>query len=440
MKLTRLLLITVSAVMISAASSSADTINTIDQVEKAALLNNLDYRTAVLDVLKAQNAIESYIKIENSALGLSGAYEGPSENESSSSETSSSDPLIRWQASASLPLIEQLGITAALDQDLKGTITVSINPFSHSAAVQQSKLAYDQKLAAAENIAQATADNAVSTYLGWAAASADYKINAAFAEVNKTLYEDEKVRYDKGESNLDDVRQAFSAWSDSRTSMNSALTALQAAETDLYSILNINPAEYTLELPGTEDILDAIDKLQENTKISALSITESYSVLAAETAADDIRLQLDSIWLFEPDFNLSGSMSVSADSSVPQFSATASLSIGLDDWKSDEREELQTELEISRQNIVQTVRAENLNLQQAITNADTAAINLEVARIELEQAEELLDEAEFLHEIGEYSEAELEETALQYEQSKNNLFSAAADHYTALRALAAYID
>lgn len=61
-----------------------------------------------------------------------------------------------------------------------------------------------------------------------------------------------------------------------------------------------------------------------------------------------------------------------------------------------------------------------------------------MAEIELSQTNELLEEAKFLHQIGEYSEAELEETSLLYELTANKLFEAAAERYTALRSLLDY--
>jgi len=44
-------------------------------------------------------------------------------------------------------------------------------------------------------------------------------------------------------------------------------------------------------------------------------------------------------------------------------------------------------------------------------------------------------EADFLFSLGEYSAAELEETRLLLESSKNSLVSAAAREFTALRTL-----
>lgn len=425
MKLFKLLTAAVVAVVIFTAAASAETINTIEQIEQTALLNNLEYKTAVLDVTKAVNALESRLKLDKASLTLSGSY--PLQDGSS----------FGGEASALLPVFDQLSLSAAVDQDLTGTFGLSLNPLTHSDNVDQSVISYNTKLSAAEEKATETADTAVKSYLEWVTAKADYQVKLETADVKKLLYEDEKIRFEKGESDLDDIRDAFTSWSESRTNMNTALSKLQTAETGLYTTLNIDPADYNINSPAEADLFNLIKILEEDIDTDSLSISSSYAVFNAENEAESLILKLNNTWLFEPNLSLSGKMVLTAGA-APELSATASLSFGLDDWNADERKELATELEISRQQAAQTVNSEQLNLQQALTTAKTAAINYEVAEVELEQAKELLDEAGFLYELGEYSAAELDETALIYEQSKNSLFSAAAEHYLALRDLSAY--
>ncbi len=416
------------AALIFTASASAETIQTIAQVEKMALLNNLDYKLAVLDVMKAEHALEGSLKLDGSSIGLTGSREEQENNGE-----------YGWQASANLPVFEQISLGAAVDHNLKKTLSMNFTPLSHSGNAEQSMLAYGQKLAAAEYAANEVADAAVESYLEWAVAMADLENRKESAEVKRTLYADEKVRFDKGESDLDEVRDAFTSWSESRTAVNDASSRLQRAEADLYLDLNINPAEFHIEKPAEEDLLILIASLEETLAAGNFSIGESYPVSNAEAASENLKLQLKNIWLFEPQLTISGGLSFPPGSSTPELSAAISLGFSLDDWNSDERKEFETELEISRQQAAQILNTEELKLQQAKTSVESRAINYEVAETGLDQAKELLDEANFLFERGEYSAAELSEARLLYEQSRNSLFSAAADHYMALRELAAYI-
>ena len=419
----------IAAAVIFTAAASAETINTIKQVEETALLNNLDYKSAVLDVMKAENALEYILKLDSSSLDLSGSYSHKDISIDGSTGT------LDWNASATLPVFDQLSLGASVNQDLETVFSLNLNPLSHSSSAEQSRLDYNVKIAAAESKAEEITDNAVQCYLDWASAVSDYEVKQKTAEVKKILYDDEKVRFEKGEAVLDDVRDAFTSWSNSRTDANDALNSLQTAETELYATLNINPADLNIELPVEADLSLLIDELESRIDNGSLSILGSNSVYQAQTEAELLKLKLDSTWIFDPQLGIGGSLAISPYDLQPDISVTASISFGLDDWNADEREELKNELEISLQQAVQTSNTEQLNLNQAVTSAKTAAINYEMAEVEFEQAGELLDEAAFLHELGEYSEAELEEASLEYEQSKNSLFSAAAKHYTALRAL-----
>ncbi len=430
MKTTRILTSVIAAAVIFTAAAAADTISSVSQVEQTALMNNLDYKTAVLEVKKSENALEGTFKLDSSSIGLSGSY-GSTDGNLSADDLS-------WKAAAALPVIEQLSLSAAVDQDLTGTFGLNFSPLNHSGTAELSVLDYHLKIEAAAYKAKEITDSAVAAYLEWAAAKEDYKIQSSTVEVKKTLYEDERVRYDKGESDLDAVRSAFTDWSESRTALNTALNSLQNAETELYAALNVDPETTELVQPAEETLQQLITELQKHIDSAKLSVGDSYAVQCADAAVKSYEAQLKNTWLFEPDFTLSGSLSISPDSSVPAMTATAAVSFGLDSWKADERDELSDGLEISRSQALQTMNSEQLKLKQAGTSVENASINYEVAETELEQAKELAEEARILYSIGEYSAAELEETELQYSQSQNNLFKAAAEHYKALRALSAY--
>ncbi|MDC7126463.1 MAG: TolC family protein [Spirochaetales bacterium] len=405
----------------------SETIDSIGKAEETALLNNLDYKTAVLEVLQAKNDLESFFKVSDSSLSLAGNY---------AYETNNSD--WGWDAALTLPVIEKLSIGAEINQDLDTTVSINLSPLAHSSDVETTKLEYQKKIAYAKQVAEETAVSAVEAYLDWAEAKAALEVKTTTVAVKKTLYEDEKVRLDIGESDLDDVRDAFTEWSDSRTALNTAITTLQSSETELYQVLNIDPEKITIKPPSENSLKTEIKTLSDSIDIDSLSISNNYNVLDADTTVKKLELELKNTWIFDPDLSVKSALTISQETSTPEITATAALSFGLDDWQASDRQELKSELDISRQQYTQTIRTEQLNLQQAKTTSETAIINYSVAEVELEQAKELLDEAEYLNKIGEYSQAEVDETELDYQKSKNSLFSAAADHYTALRKLKSY--
>ena len=293
------------------------------------------------------------------------------------------------------------------------------------------------KLAYAEETADNITDNAVESYLDWISASKNHAVLKQITEVKKTLYNDEKIRFEKGESVLDDVRDAFTAWSDSQTDSNNAYTDLQSAEEELYSVLNIDSEKYSVEYPRKDELADLISKLKTKTDKESLTAEKSYNILEAGNYAESIKLELENTSVFEPQLDIGGAYTVSDDED-PVLSVTAILTLGIDSWKSSDIKELKTELDISRQQVLRVAAKEKFSLKQALTNEETAEINYKTTEVELQQARELFDEASFLNKLGEYSEAELKETELLYKQAEIDFFTAEADHYTALRVLEDY--
>ncbi|MBI9107841.1 MAG: TolC family protein [Spirochaetales bacterium] len=406
-------------------SLQAETIGTVGRIEEIALLNNLEYKSAVLDVLKTEDALEGWLKLDDSSISLSASY------------LKQESEAIGYQASAILPVFEQLSFSASVNQDLSENFGIDLSPLVHSNTTAQTVLNYNQKIAQAAAIASEVAENAVESFLEWASASKVHEVQKKIVEVKKILYDDEKIRYEKAEADLDDVRDAFTAWSDSRTTLNTAFSKLQTAEAGLYATLNVVPEDYQIESPGEADLMELVKALAAKINTDELSISGSIDILNAEFSAESLELQFNSTWLFEPELKLSGDLAIS-QTELPKFSATAVLSFGLDDWNAFEINTLRSELDISRQQVTQVIAAAGISLKQAITASENAAINYKVAEVEMQQAKELLDEAEFLNGLGEYSAAEFEETALLYEQAQNSLFTAAAMHYTALRSLLDY--
>jgi len=402
-------------------SLQAESLTGITMIEEYALHNNIEYKTALLNTLKAYNNLEYFFTLDESQLSLSGSY-SPGEME----------PEV--EAAVSLPLFQQLSLNASANKDLEGSIGIKLTPLAHSDSIEQTKLDYASALASAESAADEVKLSAVEDYLGWATAVKTKETAEKTADIKKIIYDDQKIRMESGEAVLDDVREAFIEWTAARTSFNKSVTDLQQAETDLYSTLNADSEGISISPPESTEITEAIRKLQASISPDALTTSESWEVAAAEIATESLEKRLAATWFFEPELNIGGSLSLSPSLS-PEFSATLSITAGLDDFKGEEIIELQTELALSREKEARTAADQSLKLRQTITETETARLNYEKAEVEFEQAGELYLEAKFLHGLGEYSAAELEETRLLLETSKNSLFTAAAQEYTALRRL-----
>ncbi len=414
----------VTAVVLLTSGIYAETINSISQVEETALLNNLDYRRAVLEVKKAENGVEDTTKIKDSSVTLSSTY--------------GSNNDFQWKAAADLPLFDQISLSASLDQDLKGTVGFNFNPLSHSATVELSTMEYELKRSAAKETAETIAEASVKSYLDWSAAKKLLDVLNRTAAVKEDLYNDEKIRYEKGESVLDDVRSAFTAWSEARAAVSTAKKSLLDLEKALYLNLGIDPRSTVLIPVELDPLNTCMIALESELESAEYSVNSRYAVINAQIAAEKSEAAYKNTWLFDPQLIIGGALSVSPNTMNPETTFTASVRFGYDSWNKDEQEELKTELEIDRREKTQIRNSEQLSLQQALTAAENCDINYSIAETELEQAKELLEEARFQYNQGEYSSSELEEAAVQYSQSEINLFKALAARYLALRTLKTY--
>jgi outer membrane protein TolC len=405
-------------------SLQAETLTGISMIEEYALSNNIEYKSAILNTVKAYNDLEYFFTIDESNLSLSGSY---------SSEKQSPN----FQAAASLPLFKQLSLNTSVNQDLEGSIGFKLSPLTHSDSIEQTRLNYTLALASAESAAEEVKLASVEDYLKWSAAVKEKEIAGKLVDIKKIIYEDEKIRMENGEAVLDDVRETFIKWSAARTTYNNAVTSFQQAETQLYSTLNAD-SETTFILPAvTEDILPFIEELSSSINIDILTIAESLEVLSSQIETESLEAEMVSTWFFQPSLDIVGAVNFTSGL-TPEFSATIAVTAGLDDFKSTDIDELQTELNLSREKENRTAADQKLLLNQRVTAAETANLNFEKAGVELEQASELYQEAEYLFGLGKYSAAELEETRLLLETSKNSLFSAAAGEFTSLRTLITY--
>ena len=424
MKNTKVCTLLMTAAVLFASGVYAETINSISQVEETALLNNLDYRRAVLEVKKAEDGLEDILKINNSSLSLSSTY--GSENN------------FQWRTAADLPLFEQISISASLDQDMKGTVGFNFNLLSHSVKVKTSRLDYEQKRAAAKETAETIAKASIKSYLDWSAAKTDLDILGRTAALKEDAYNDEKIRYEKGESVLDDVRSAFTAWSESRAAVITAKNSLLDLEKTLYLNLGIDPQNSTILSVEMDSLYTCISGLETELKSAEYSVTGRYAVINAQIEAEKSETVYKNTWLFDPQLLIGGALSISPNTMYPETSITASVSFGYDSWNKEKQEERKAALEINRREKTQIRNSEQLSLQQAMVSAENSDINCSIAETEMEQAKELLEEARFQYTQGEYSSLELEETVIQYSQSQNNLFKALAARYMALRTLKTY--
>jgi len=412
---------------LDAQNQDSSRLDSLDDIGRYALENSTSYRRVLLDVLSARNQLEGIIRLEESSLSLSSSV-----TEDSLDNT----------ASLALPLIDQISLNASVNSDNSSQLGLSFSPLNHSDNRAQLKINYDKAVLLAEETAVLTENQALAAALNWMSASRQLEIQSEIVQVKETVYRDEKVRYEAGEATLDDVRDALTDWTESRTALSTKQTALRSAESDLVSQLSANLDTSTIRLITAETLLNELDRLKSTLAPDQADSSKVYTVAAAWQDVKSSQKSLSSLWLLEPELNLTGSIRFPdyTDSSAGStWEGGVQLILSLDDWQGKEKALSRQELELTTLEAGQADRESRLKLQQVMIALDNTEQNRILAGLERDQSQDLYEEAQFLYKSGDYSQAEMDDARLLYEQSRVNFFSMAADEYMAWRELLPYL-
>ena len=403
---------------------TAQSFSSLDDIKAYALENSLDYKKAAWAALSARNDVDGILELEETSFSSEADYDSSSEE---------------WSASSGidLPLVDQLSLNGTYYSDNSSELGLSFSPLTHSDSRVQQAITLQKALAYAGETAITAETEALSAALYWMVKAEEIRNQEEAVSVAELLYRDEKVRYDEGESTLDDVREYLMDWTEARTVLSDLQKELREKESDLMTALNVNPAEVNIAFLGNDVLEEELNKLKLSVVPEKAVSAGTYSVLSSYLDMKSVEESLDDIWLFNPSLVLEAD--VVREDNDTTWEASVEFSFSLQDWQKDDRIEMQTDLEISRQEAYQAEQAGMLDLQQARIALESSAQNRELARIEEEQAAELYEEALYLYDLGEYSQAERDDAALTLKSAETSLFSALADEYLAWREMLLYL-
>jgi len=413
----------------------AQNLGSLEDIAGYALENNLEYRKALWEAVKAEDDVEGILKLDETSFFANGAWTDDQDGDRGD-----------WNGTAGMeiPLIDQLSLKGSVNRDLSGSAGLTFSPLFHSDTRQQTGINWHNAVAYAEETGIRTENTALSSALNWMTAKKQLLLQERVIEVKETIYRDEKVRYGAGESTLDDVRDALLDWTEARTGLSDQQALLRQGESELLKALSGNLDTASISLIGTGDLETALEQLKDLVSPEAADPAGIYAVTAARLSSESTSEELKNTWLFSPDLSLEGAVNLPdvtdlSSQGSPSWEASLQLSFSLQDWQKEDREELKTDLSLSQEEAARAVMESRLSLQQTLITLDTTRQNREIAELELEQARDLLEEAEFLHRLGEYSEAERDDAQLTLNQSEVNLFSALAEEYIAWREVLVYL-
>ena len=421
----RLLYSLIPAVLIFLPNAiGAQELFSLEDIRNLALNNSLEYKKAQLEAELAAGNVDSLVDLENTLFSAGQNYNSESE---------------QWTSSASveLPLLDQLSLNGTLKNDNTLQGGVQFSPLSHNDDRKQQKIALQKARALVRETALNVENTALSCALNWMVQTRLLKNQDEIVSVKESIYSDQKVRYQAGEASLDDMREVLLDWTDVRSSLGSLQSQVRQAESELIETFGVSPDSLELPLLKRESLENELNLIKLSLVPEKAESAGAYEILSSLLDVQSSQIELADTWLFDPD--LSMNTAVELNDGETGWEVSLSFSFSPSDWHSSQRKDLQSELELLEQEARQTALQEHLSLQQALTALDTTARGTEMARIEREQAKELYEEARFLYELGDYSQAEMDDAYLAYDASEISLFRALADEYLAWRDLLVYM-
>ena len=352
-------------ILLLSGALGAQNFTSLDDIKTYALENSPAYKQAAWDAVKAANDVDDLLELEETSFSATADYSDTAEEISSS-------------AGAVVPLVDQLSLNGTWYNDNRTRVGVSFSPLAHSDDRDQQDINLQKALALVKETAVTAENSALSAALYWMAVSRQLQVQEEAVSVRSVIYQDEKIRYEAGEVTLDDVRDALVSWTESRTTLSSLQTQLRQKESDLMQALNVNPSEVSISLLDRSELEEDLNLLKLSIIPDETDTAGRYSVQSAYLTLDSVRESLADTWLFDPTLSLTAGAVLEGEGTI--WEAGLQFGFSLQDWQKDDREELLTDLALSREEAFLAEQAADLALQQALLALDNTARNREVGR------------------------------------------------------------
>lgn len=395
---------------------------TLEAAVVQAQKSNVDYQNALLALDRAAAALPSPVNWKNVSVSAT-------QKQTSGSGTEG-QPGYQPAASTTnlglnLPLFDQLGASASVDQDGNAQVGLTANPLSHSDSAVQSRISYEKAVLAAAQ-ARTSLETAVrKAYLAQVAAQAQRDLQVRKTALKETAYQDAKARYERGQVTLAEVRTALQDWIGARTSLTAAERNVVKAQADLAARLQTGAVETAgLDASVLEGLVEALGP------VDAAIRGTSAAVKAQALEVEAQQAKADAVWLFDPNLSVQASASLPAEGPVT-WSGAVTLTLALGDWQQADKALAERSAALALQGLeVQKTAARSAEVQ-ALLAVQSATDTVETRTLALAQARELQTETRLLARSGKATDLEVEDADVGVTSAELDLFTAWADLYGA---------
>jgi Outer membrane efflux protein len=430
-----ILYIFIMFLIISATANSETVLSSLDDIASYGLEHNLDIKNSQISVLKADENRTGLFLFNNSSISVeTSILEGLNVPTAGSNSATG----LGYSSTLTVPVIEQVSLSASVDNNLNTHLGISLNPLSHSSTKEESELIYNSSIILANGAMISAQIDAVGSALGWMSAGRDFTTVKREAELSEIRYNDDKVRYELGEISLDELHESLINWSEARVLLSTEDQEFRTSEISFYSSLGAGTDEIIINQIELEILENELSILKRNLDPQLGNALKISSYLISVLEVQSAELNLKNTWVYEPDLSASTGLTFDSSGNL-SVEAGVQFSISPVDLQKKKRGIAEEEYNISLIEAAQSLNQAELNFEQTIKSISSSAINSDISRLEREQAEILLSEAELLHKLGEYSELELNESQLTVVKAENSLFHSLTDEYLSWLELKKYM-
>lgn len=386
----------------------------ISNLVNISLQNNIDYLNAKNDLKNSQDDLEQSPAILDSSIS----------SDSSVSYSSSSTTFVS-SLDVSIPLIDQLTLSASVDTNLDGSVGLTYNPLASSDSTVPNEINLENASVNLNEVEESLKVDIAQAYINYLLAIEDLNQQEAQVTHDQKEYEQQKELYDYQETTLIDLQDSLMSYTESKNKIKDLELAVYSTKVTLYQLIGVSDYS-SIELVQADlnqlvDLNSDLETVLDGKSFSPLSDKDVVAALNSTALLED---SYDTLKLYSPTFSIN--TKVKLDGTV---SAGVSFKTSAADYNGDEKEDLLNQIDLSKIESAQTISkvTSSIELLQNTVASDKQSIS--DIEMQIEQNNLVMNEAKALLDLGEYESLDYETLELNANNLQLSLIKAYATLY-----------
>ncbi|MGD1817865.1 MAG: TolC family protein [Pleomorphochaeta sp.] len=386
----------------------------ISNLVNISLQNNIDYLNAKNDLKNSQDDLEQSPAILDSSIS----------SDSSVSYSSSSTTFVS-SLDVSIPLIDQLTLSASVDTNLDGSVGLTYNPLASSDSTVPNEINLENASVNLNEVEESLKVDIAQAYINYLLAIEDLNQQEAQVTHDQKEYEQQKELYDYQETTLIDLQDSLMSYTESKNKIKDLELAVYSTKVTLYQLIGVSDYS-SIELVQADlnqlvDLNSDLETVLDGKSFSPLSDKDVVAALNSTALLED---SYNTLKLYSPTFSIN--TKVKLDGTV---SAGVSFKTSAADYNGDEKEDLLNQIDLSKIESAQTISkvTSSIELLQNTVASDKQSIS--DIEMQIEQNNLVMNEAKALLDLGEYESLDYETLELNANNLQLSLIKAYATLY-----------